>query len=88
LCCDSGAGHLIKPGLFYRAANPHALKGFLAAHSLFHVITNKITVHFTCIYTLHYIYYIHTYYRMYTKACPLRAIKGFSGAILTIYDFG
>ncbi|CAM5135676.1 unnamed protein product [Natator depressus] len=27
LFCDNAAGHLIKPGLLYRAANPRALKG-------------------------------------------------------------
>ncbi|CAM5125399.1 unnamed protein product [Natator depressus] len=27
LFCGNAAGHLIKPGLLYRAQNPHALKG-------------------------------------------------------------
>jgi hypothetical protein len=37
----------------------------------FYAIKNKITVHFTSICTL---YYIHTYYRVYTKACTSLAI--------------
>ncbi|CAM4508984.1 unnamed protein product [Lepidochelys kempii] len=27
LFCDNAVGHLIKPGLFYRASNPRAVKG-------------------------------------------------------------
>jgi hypothetical protein len=58
------------------------------SRSIFYVIKNKITIHFACIYTLYYVHYICTYYRVYTKAYTYGPFKGFSRVILIICNFG